>query len=472
MIGIPHDGKPVVFEWGFTLAQLHPPMNFDTRMTVVQGKPVAEAREQIAEEAVKVGAKYLFFFGTDVTFPPFTLRQLIWHLDHYPKYAVAGGIYCHKSPPQSPMVFRGNGLGPYMDWKVGEVFDVSGMGMDCTLIRTDIFKYLEKPWFKTVDDASQFLEGINNYSMWTEDLWFCYKVKNTCLKCKKHSKFHRTLDDGKEQNMAADVSASDWIADHKFEPYGVMADGGILADHWDTQSHTKYSLPIGSKPFQRYPMGKKKVADFGCGMEPDSYHTNEGPVMRVDIREDVKPDFRCDLRKTPFATGEFDVIYSGHTLEHFSRNEVFEVVEEIARVLKPDGELRLTLPNLEWAAQHIMNGEVDSMVMDVLYGAQTYEENYHKTGFTPAMVEQMLKQKGFKHFIWDKQLYHMMVRAWKIENPEVDVINPVFSLKQIEVARMVEEQQKNPNPNVDIADRTIVIHPPEEQFEQKEVQEV
>ena len=78
------------------------------------------------QKVLKEKAKYLFFIGTDVTVPPYAIRQLIFHLEHHPKYAIAGGIYCHKSPPQEPLVYRGNGQGPYWDWKVGEVFDVDG----------------------------------------------------------------------------------------------------------------------------------------------------------------------------------------------------------------------------------------------------------------------------------------------------------------------------------------------------------
>lgn len=393
MIGIPHDGKPVTLAWAFSNAQMHPPMNYETRMTIVQGKPVAEAREAIAEAAVAAKCKYLFFNDTDVTIPSYAIRQLIWHLEHYPKYAVAGGIYCHKSPPQMPMVFRGNGIGPYMDWKVGEVFDISGIGMGCTLIRVDVFNKLSKPWFKTVDSVDDFLDGVNKMSMWTEDLWFCHKV----------------------------TTETD---------YKLMADGGILCAHWDTQSNTAYELPKGSKPWRDAfpPTQGKKIVDLGSSSESDSYLTNEGTVIRVDIREEAKPDFRCDIRKTPFANGEFDVVFSSHTLEHFSRSEAIDVIEEMIRIMKPGGELRLNLPNIEWAAQHILNGEVDGNVMNVLYGSQQYAEDFHKNGFTPTMLEQLLKLKGFKKFVWDKNGFNMMVRAFMDENAEVPLLNPTMAI--------------------------------------------
>ena len=86
------------------------------------------------------------------------------------------------------------------------------------------------------------------------------------------------------------------------------------------------------------------------------------------------------------------------------------------------------LPNIEWAAKHIMNKEIDTDVMNVLYGAQTYGENFHKMGFTPQIVEQLLAERGFKKFVWDFNNYHMFVRAWKIEPPEsiaAMAVNPI-----------------------------------------------
>lgn len=404
-VGVPHDGKPITINWAFHLANFHPPMNYDTRFMLLPGHPVDEARCILAEEALKVNAKYLYFNDTDVTVPSHGLRQLIWHLDHYPKYAVAGGIYCHKAPPQAPMVFRGNGIGPFLDWKVGEVFDVSGIGMGATLIRVDALRKLSKPWFKTVDCVDDFMEGINRASMWTEDLYFCHKL----------------------------LTETD---------YKIMADGGLLCVHWDNMAGKPYHLPLNSKPWTRTPTLGKKIIDLGCGKLEDSYRTDEGTVLRVDIREDAEPDYRCDIRKLPFATGEFDVVFSCHVLEHFPRTETSTVLDEMIRIMKLEGELRLILPNMTWAAQHIMNGEIDPLVMAVLYGEQSYEENFHQTGFTPQMIEQLLTQKGFKKFIWNHYDFHMCVRAFlKEEAVPTELVSVWGDVKCVMVAQHMEQQK-------------------------------
>lgn len=377
MLGLPFAGHPVTYQWALTLPNLHPPMNYDVRWCITEKMPVDQSRNFIKSQAQKQKCKYLFFLGDDVTIPPHAIRQLIFHMEHNPKIGVIGAIYCHKSEPSAPLVFRGNGIGPYWDWKAGELFRVSGIGMDAALIRVEVLDKLPDKCFVTYDSIEPMLEGINKAENWTEDLWFCKQVEDL--------------------------------------GYEVWADGSLICGHWDWQTGKMWSLPANSKPMMRagVQQGHKKIIDLGCGDPEHSYKTPEGEPLRVDLREEVQPDYRCDIRKLPFGTGEFDIVFSSHTLEHFSVAEVPDIMDEWTRILKPGGEMRLMLPNLEWAARQIMNGEVDNNVMNVLYGKQSYDLNYHKVGFTPGVIQRLLVGRGFKHFVWDFHTYNMLVRAWK-----------------------------------------------------------
>ena len=375
LCGIPLSGRPLHPQVMFAFNALHPPMCFNMNIGTTWMKPVDEARNWLAQQALDMGAKYLFFMDEDVSPPGHTLRQLIYQAEHHPEGMVFGGIYCHKSPPAMPMIFRGLGAGPYWDWKVGEFFEVDGISMGCTLIKTEVFEKIEKPWFKTVDDASAYWDGIPKAEMWTEDLYFLDKIRKAGFKA--------------------------------------YADASILCEHWSIETMLPTVLPPDCLPRRRagWTKGTKKIVDLGCGEHP--YETDEGDVLKVDIRENVNPDYRCELGKLPFATGEFDITYSSHVLEHMPRNRVDDVLDEWVRITNPEGELRLIVPNIEWAAEKILKGEVDNDVMNVLYGAQTYNENAHQTGFTPKILEQKLRDRGFKRIDVEILGYNLCMRAWK-----------------------------------------------------------
>lgn len=386
-IAIPFTGRGLPPAFTYAFANLHPPMNtnaiylnnMDNR-GVPMAAPVAELRQWFAEQAVAHKCKYLFFIDEDVTPPPHALRQLVFQLDHHPEAWAAGGVVCNKDKPTAPMLFKGHGNGPYWDWKAGELFEVSGIGMGCTLIRVETFEKLEKPWFKTIDSMDPFWDGIAKVEAWTEDLYWCHKV---------------TEAGGK-----------------------ILADSSLICNHWNLQTGQPTSLEPNSLPLRRATTskkGQKKIVDLGCGESP--YKTDEGDVLTVDIRDDVKPDYRADLRRLPFATAEFDIVYSSHVLEHFPRNATDEVLDEWIRILKPDGELRLIVPNLEWAAAEIAKGVVNDDVLNVLYGAQTYGENFHQVGFTPQTLNDKLRKRGFKRIDVELTGYNLCMRCWRKPPP-------------------------------------------------------
>lgn len=366
-----------------------PPMNSNTIYFETHAKPIDEARNWFAEAAIEHKAKYLFFWDEDVLVPPHALRELIYVADNWPNVGVVGGIYCLKTQRPEPLVFKQQGMGPTWDWKVGEVFECGGIGMGCTLIRTELFKDIPKPWFRTVDDLSPYLDNLPAGEQWTEDLYFCKKV----------------------------VDSKKWK---------IIAHGGLVMPHIDVRTRTKYELPPDSKPARHLltPVGKKKILDIGPG-EAGPMKTQEGVVVSVDIREGLGVDYRCDFRKLPFANEEFDIVHSSQSLEHIPRRDVSDTLNEWIRVLKKDGELRLAVPNLEWAAKRILAGDVGTMVpkvevsaLDVFYAQQAYAEDFHQNGWTPKTLEKALRDKGFKHFAIDTPSFLIAMRAWRVKPKE------------------------------------------------------
>lgn len=378
-IGIPMAGRPVPIEWAFAFKGMDTPINYNAINISTGGMKVDEARQFIAEETIKQQCKYLLFLGDDTVPPPHILRRFIFLMENNPEIQVIGGIYVVKSDPPFPLVFRGNGNGSYWDWKVGELFWVSGLGMDATMIRTSVFEKISKPWFLTIK-ADGYNDAVGKCEAWTEDLFFCEKVTKAF--------------EGK---------------------HPIWADGSILCDHWDVKTMKKYTLPLNSKPCRRhFNVGKKKILDLGCGPLQEVFP--EGIATRVDQREEVNPDYRCDLRALPFENESWDIVYSSHTLEHFRPKDVPIVLEEWIRVLKPGGEMRLKIPDLEFAAKQVLNGGLDIMGHNVLFGQGDGEYDYdvHRNGFTEKTLRAMIESKGLKvKKMWKEPPYNLMCQAIK-----------------------------------------------------------
>lgn len=371
LIGIPTLGRLLPLQWALAYKSLNCPINYNANTMVLYGHPVDEARNKIAEQAIELKSKFLFFLGDDVVPPPHTLKQLIFRLEQNPEIGVVGGVYCSKSEPSAPLVFRGNGSGSYWDWKVGEFFEVTGMGMDCTLIRTNVFQKLSKPWFKTIENDG-FLDGINHSDSWTEDIYFLKRV----------------------------VEETE---------YKVYCDGGIICDHYD--GNRAFNLPPTSLPMRRLKVDKlKRAIDIGSGPINRAEQFPEYELVRVDIREECNPDYRCDVRILPFANEEFDLVFSSHVLEHFSREETKSILTEWLRILKSGGEFIITVPNLLWAYEN----QAHKQSLDVIYGAQTNDYDFHKTGFTQESLKLLLEEHSLTDIKFDFTGFNMIVKAKKL----------------------------------------------------------
>ena len=91
------------------------------------------------------------------------------------------------------------------------------------------------------------------------------------------------------------------------------------------------------------------VLDFGCGSKPyEALFTNAHSYVGVDIEasghshRDSKIDFFYDGKTLPFPDSHFDAVVCFEVLEHVFNIE--EVLAEIRRVLKPGGQLLVSIP--------------------------------------------------------------------------------------------------------------------------------
>lgn len=112
--------------------------------------------------------------------------------------------------------------------------------------------------------------------------------------------------------------------------------------------------------------------NLGCGNKKIPYFIN------IDIREDVNPDIIDDITKLASIQDNcVDLLYASHVLEHFGRHEYKKILERWYQVLKPNGILRISVPNFESICKYYDKTKDINKLIGLLYGGQNYQENYH-----------------------------------------------------------------------------------------------
>lgn len=132
------------------------PMNNAFVRIFVSGMEVGDAYnaavEMILANEQLSKFKYLLTLEEDNMPPPDGLLKLYESID---EYAVVGGLYWTKGEGGQPMCY-GNpkeilNFQPQIP-KPESVNECNGLGMGFTLFRIDLFRELEAPWFKTVQE--------------------------------------------------------------------------------------------------------------------------------------------------------------------------------------------------------------------------------------------------------------------------------------------------------------------------------
>lgn len=103
-------------------------------------------------------------------------------------------------------------------------------------------------------------------------------------------------------------------------------------------------------------------------------------------------EVKADMWDLPYENESVDRIYSSHALEHISKYEVLPTLREWRRVLKPDGEIELRVPNLAWCCENWLKTQGNGWELDTIYGLANQPGEYHKTGFTRVTMTQYLNE--------------------------------------------------------------------------------
>jgi|2_EtaG_2_1085320.scaffolds.fasta_scaffold09310_3 SAM-dependent methyltransferase len=376
-IGVPVSDQVgnVSIDWSDARNDIQLPLGASMMRLSVKGQPVDVARNEIGKAALEGGADWLLFVGSDNIVPPNIFMQLASH-----DVDIINGVYWTKQYPKTPYIWRGTQRGPYTDWKIGEFFQIDMAGMDATLIKTDVLRKLEYPWWNcdwTWEDDDKPI------TLSTEDFYFYTKA------------------------MAAG--------------YKVWCDSTVQVGHQDRHTGVIYGLtadmPQARTEEREQWMGKQAALEAGEEYEGEegrlcadigSGHWSEhfdGTVHRFDGDETTNPDFRCDIAKLPQPDELYDEVRVSHVLEHFRSAEAPALMKEWLRILKPGGKMVLCVPNFLWAIQRLVehhDDEADEVPTNLVWHAwtmvygsleprhQRIREMAHGNGYTERVLTNLL----------------------------------------------------------------------------------
>jgi SAM-dependent methyltransferase len=338
----------------------------------IVGDNVDRARNLICHYAITRGAKYLCFLDEDVIAPPNSFTELLYQMENHPEIDVLNGVYSTKSYPPTPLVYKEWGAGPYYGWKLGELFQVKSAGMGLTVIRVASLQKMDVDVYDDAWPTGEICQNVRRYFF----EGYTYDEEGNSIFWSEDQYFYKRADE---------AGLSVWV------------DGRIIAQHYNERDKRLYLVPFDSyicKPLDAW-AHKPRVANLGCGADIRPWEVN------VDLYVDAPGVFKADVRRLPEEWGgQFDVVRAKHVLEHFPYEQTKPILREWARLLAPGGRLVITVPDIEFTAKRILEtGRIDVLDAGNLWGDQghplyrqhPYPANAHLSGFTAAMLRDLLE---------------------------------------------------------------------------------
>lgn len=136
----------------------------------------------------------------------------------------------------------------------------------------------------------------------------------------------------------------------------------------------------------RLPMGPKLAAKAGLLNAQQRADHAAGVWKRVQYMDLSKP--------FPFATGTMEAIYSSHVMEHLTPLIAEHVIGECARILKPGGVFRVSVPDLDIVLNGYNPSQPDETVSTV-FEIQKSLKDRHWWMYNSVSMARLLLGNGF-----------------------------------------------------------------------------
>lgn len=126
-------------------------------------------------------------------------------------------------------------------------------------------------------------------------------------------------------------------------------------------------MPSRAPKFHTLTSKEKNYLNLGCGNQLRQIMGGGHTIINADFFSHLKPyktystpmpEWQLDLRyPLQCPHNIFDGVFSEHTLEHLYIDDAIALLREIFRILKPNGTIRLSVPDLEFHIQQYLNAK-------------------------------------------------------------------------------------------------------------------
>lgn len=149
-------------------------MGVETHLFFDASTILINQRESLVEQAIEIGAEWTLWLDSDMMFPPTTLLRLLGH-----NQDIVGCNYIKRAYPFKSVAYTDT-----TDWESwipitysDELLTAEAVGMGCVLIKTELFKQLQKPYFEYTYQEKTKDWGGEDFTLFKKFNKLGYKLK-------------------------------------------------------------------------------------------------------------------------------------------------------------------------------------------------------------------------------------------------------------------------------------------------------